>query len=111
MKDINVKSVTAEQAKDLLDSGEAVLIDVRERNEWEAHNIPGATLVPLSSFDPAMLPSAPDKTGIFHCRSGRRTADYFGLFLQGNYRDIVHMEGGILDWHAKGYPVKTGQGT
>lgn len=108
MNDVNVKAVTAQEAYDMLERDEAVLIDVREQNEWDTQNIPGATLVPLSHFDPSSLPSAPDKIGIFHCRSGRRTEDYFGLFLQGDYKDVVHMAGGILDWHAKGLPVKNG---
>ena len=107
MSEVEVKGVSAEEAKAMLDSGDAVLIDVREQAEWDAQNIPGATLIPLSAFDPALIPHDPDKIGIFHCRSGRRTADYFGLFLQGNFRDVVHLEGGILDWNAKGFPVSS----
>ena len=108
MSNVEIKAVSVEEAKQLLDSGDAVLIDVREQNEWDVQNIPGATLVPLSAFDPARIPHDPGKIGIFHCRSGRRTADYFNLFLQGKFRDVVHMEGGILDWDAKGYPVNNG---
>ncbi|RED54095.1 rhodanese-like domain-containing protein [Aestuariispira insulae] len=108
MSDVIVNGINVDEAKSLLDNGEAVLIDVRESNEWDSMNIPGATLVPLSAFDPALIPHDPAKVGIFHCRSGRRTADNFGLFQQGRFKQIVHMEGGILDWQAKGYPTQSG---
>ena len=52
----NLTEVDANEAKALLDSGDAVLVDCREQQEWDSLHIPGAKLVPFSSFDPAQLP-------------------------------------------------------
>ena len=98
-----VKGIDVPECARLLETGEAVLIDVREENEWNAERIPGATLYPLSSFHLNAPEADQSKIGIFHCRSGRRTADYFDRFVAVGFKDTVHMEGGILDWKAQGY--------
>lgn len=108
MTDTTVKCVDAKTAKEWLDEGKAVLIDVREINEWVADAIPAATLAPLSTFGQTELPNAPDKIAVFHCRSGRRTEDYFPLFLRTGYKDIYHLEGGIIAWKDAGYPTAPG---
>ena len=103
-----VKGIDPATSKTWIDEGKAVLIDVREIPEYDAENIPGATLVPLSQFDPNRLPPEKEKIAIYHCRSGRRTADYFGLFQNTGYADVFHMEGGIIAWREAGLPTRAG---
>ena len=103
-----VKGIDPQTSKAWIDEGKAVLIDVRELPEYEAENIPGATLVQLSAFHPDALPPQKDKIAIYHCRSGRRTADYFGLFQNTGYADVFHMEGGIIAWREAGLPTNSG---
>ena len=106
--EVTVVGIDVHESRRLLEADEAVLIDVREQNEWQAERIPGASLYPLSRFNEDKPRGNPEKTGIFHCRSGRRTAEQFGKFLNTNFRKVVHMDGGILDWKAQGYPTETG---
>lgn len=106
---VTVVGIDVHETRRLVDAGEAVLIDVREENEWQAERIPGASLYPLSKFNEDRPAGDSQRIGIFHCRSGRRTAEHFGQFLKTNYRKVVHMDGGILDWKAQGYPTETGE--
>ncbi len=106
-KTITVQAVDVHRAKMLLEAGEAVLIDVRETIEYEDEHIPGAALFPLSDFDARRPEGDAGKIGIFHCRSGRRTAEHFGRFVDTGFREVVHMDGGIVDWSIAGYPVRT----
>ena len=62
------------KAKALLDSGRAVLIDIRESDEFAREHVTGAHHVPLSGFNPADFSHDRDKVAIFHCASGARTA-------------------------------------
>ncbi len=101
-----VRGLDARECAELLESGKAELIDVREQDEWLAERIPGAELFPLSRFNERRPEGDGDKIGIFHCRSGRRTFDYFPLFRLSGYKEVFHMEGGILDWKAQGYPTE-----
>ncbi len=106
---LEIVGIDAQESHRLVEVGDAVLIDVREENEWQAERIPGARLHPLSRFDENPPIGNSEKIGIFHCRSGRRTAEQFGRFVKTNFRKVVHMEGGILDWKAKGYPTATNE--
>ena len=106
--EIEVVGINPEEAKLLIDDARGFLIDVREDEEWQAGHIPGATHAPLSRFNEATFPEAGGKTAIFHCRSGKRTTDYFGLFLTLGYENVVHMEEGILGWAERGYDVESG---
>ena len=101
-----IEDVTLDALKEGLADGSILLVDVRERNEWDAGHIPGATLNPLQSFDPAALPKADGKRVVLHCRSGKRSIVALGL-AQGNGRDDVraHYSGGMLGWEAAGEPA------
>ena len=100
--------VDANEAKALLDSGDAVLVDCREQLEWDNLHIPGAKLVPLSSFDPAQLPDYTGKTLVLQCQSGARSGR-LGLWLvQNGYKRVANLKGGIKDWAMAGLPTKQG---
>ncbi|MCR6630595.1 MAG: rhodanese-like domain-containing protein [Magnetospirillum sp.] len=87
-----------------VEAGEAVVVDVREPDEFAAEAIPGAVNLPLSSFDPARLPPVPEgKRLVFHCRSGVRcgTAAERAVAL-GYEGEIFRLEGGIFGWKMVG---------
>ena len=51
------KEISARELADLLSAGKALVVDVREANEFADGHIPGAVNMPLSSFQPSRLPS------------------------------------------------------
>jgi rhodanese-related sulfurtransferase len=93
-----------------LDSGEYVLIDVREPDEHARERIPGSKLVPLSKFDPPLVAATarPGQRIVLHCRSGRRSAD--AQRLAASRPDVpfpvLSMAGGIEAWKQAGLPVE-----
>lgn len=108
MSNVDVVGINPEEAKILIDEGKAFLIDVREDEEWAAGKIPGAVHAPLSRFKEGSFPEQEGRTAVFHCRSGKRTTDYFDLFLTVGYDNVVHMEEGILGWAQRGYDIEPG---
>jgi rhodanese-related sulfurtransferase len=92
------------------DEGKAVLVDVREEMEYWAGHIAGATLVPLSRFDPGAVPPVPAGHHlVIHCRSGHRCGVASALLVAAGYPGPVHrLEGGILAWAALGLPIAGG---
>ena len=105
----NVPHISPEEALDRLQSGDAVLIDVREPDELDVVAIDGAVNVPMSSFDAkAVLNAAGDKEIVFFCKMGGRAANVWQYFTQNTGRDAVCMTGSITAWAAKGLPVKNG---
>lgn len=102
-----LKSVTPEEAKQWLDEGRAVLIDIRERDEHARECIDGACLTSLSRFDPAAVAGDRGKIAIFHCKSGMRTQTNARRLAECGFADAYYLAGGIEAWKRAGYPVRT----
>ena len=102
---MSLNELTAHAVDELLRSRKAVLVDVREPNEYAAARIPGALLFPLSSFDPQALPSPEGCDIVFHCAGGKRSATAVARCLEQGIAHTSHMAGGIQAWHVAGLPV------
>lgn len=98
-----VRFVDPATVREWLEAGEAVLIDVREANEFAGEHIPGALFNPLSGFDPAKVPPPGDKKLVIHCRSGARCGMAASRLQQAGYTGTIHrMLGGIMAWKTAG---------
>ncbi len=93
-------------AKKRLENG-AVLIDVREQNEFEEARVPGATLIPLSEFADRYLEMPKDKEIVLICAGGVRSAQAAQFAAQHGFK-LSNLEGGIKAWHDEGLPVEFG---
>lgn len=101
--------VSPEKIQEWRDSDSVVIIDVREQNEWDDAHIPGAQLIPLSTFDPSTIPDPGSKNLVFHCRSGRRCGMASEKMVEAGYTGVIkRMEGGFLAWDAAGYDKENG---
>jgi rhodanese-related sulfurtransferase len=109
---MNIEIVTAETVRDWIDAGDAVVVDVREEHEYAAGHIAGSTLIPLSRFDPALLPPNEGKRLVLHCASGIRCG-HAANYLQANEiggrgPDVIYrMAGGIMGWKQIGGVIQT----
>ncbi|NVK32993.1 MAG: rhodanese-like domain-containing protein [Rhodobacteraceae bacterium] len=104
-----IKTVTPMQASEWLNNGSALLIDVREPNEFHARHIAQALSLPLShGVSSSTLPSLPiGKKLIIQCRHGSRGARACAL-LDGKAVkgvDVYNLEGGITGWMDAGLPI------
>jgi rhodanese-related sulfurtransferase len=103
----SVRDLTPQEVAQGLKEGRIVLVDVREPNETALERFPGAVLVPLSSFDPATIPTPPGSEVVFACRSGRRSATASLAAQEQGFAYSSHLAGGILAWKAAGLPTET----
>ena len=90
------------ELNDALARGEAVLVDVREPQEFAAAHIVGAVLQPLSSFDPAALPRG---AIILQCGVGKRSRMAAELCARAGVAVAGHLAGGLSAWAAAGLPL------
>lgn len=94
-------------AKTWLDNKEAVLVDVREVDEYETLSIPGAKLIPLASVTRDKLPIIQEGQKIIvHCARGARSARAIQT-LQEEHPELplYNLTGGITLWAQLGLPV------
>lgn len=95
---------TPEQVEAALKAGEIILVDVREPNEYENERIPGALLLPLSTFDPAALPTGQGRQVVLHCAAGGRSAKALQACVATGVDVKAHLDGGIGAWKSAGLP-------
>jgi len=102
----SVDTINSDGVRNLLDEGNAVLIDARERKEYEVSHIQGAIPVGYEKFDIKDLSEIDkDKTIVVSCSIGKRSEE-IGLKLKNaGYTDVKNHYGGIFDWTNRGYPV------
>lgn len=95
-----LREVTPAEAKQHLDRGDALLIDVREPEEVAKAKIEGAQLYPMSQangwFSTDELPK--DKPLIIFCHHGSRSAQVAAGLVQRGYTSVANMTGGIDAW-------------
>ena len=84
-------------------SAGAVLVDVREPEEWVAGHIDGAVHLPLGELA-ARVDELPDGELVMLCRSGQRSARAVA-WLNRVGRDAVNLSGGMHAWEAAGRPM------
>jgi phage shock protein E len=94
------RKISAEEAKAMMDSGEAVIVlDVREQSEYDAGHISGAVLLPVGSIAEKAAETLPDKNAVLlvYCRSGNRSKTASETLLGLGYTQVYDF-GGIIDW-------------
>lgn len=98
--------ITVQELKALLDQDtwqkEYFLLDVRNPNEWEIGQIPGAVLVPLSEIESGggvekVKSLLGDRKLLAHCKSGRRSARALEVLESAGIAGL-NVKGGILAW-------------
>jgi len=101
-KDSTISVAMLKQMLDERDAGDRdfELIDVREPNEYEIVNIPGATLIPKGEFlNGTALSSLPnDKQIVLHCKVGGRSAEVLAVVKAAGFADAIHVGGGVVAW-------------
>jgi rhodanese-related sulfurtransferase len=104
-----VTMVDVPTAQAWIEAGDAVVVDVREQHEYDAGHIKGATLLPLSVWDPDALPEVPvGKHLLLHCRSASRCGVAAQSLIENGYQGPINrLAGGLLAWVAAGAPVET----
>jgi len=95
------------EAADRLAAGRAVLVDIREPDEFARRHIKGARSLPLSRFAEAPLAIEPGQAVVFTCRSGLRTEGACDRLAARVAGPAYMLTGGLDAWAAAGLPVET----
>lgn len=102
------RSISPQEAKQRLDSGDPVLLlDVRTHEEYDALHIPGSKSIPLNELGAKIAKVAPDKDAeiLVYCLSGGRADSACGQLSALGYSNVSNM-GGIRFWK---YETESGQ--
>lgn len=98
-------TISPQEAASLIARG-AVLVDIREADEYARERIAGARHLPLSRVEAGALPKDAAAV-IFHCRSGARTRANARQLAGGAACSTYLLEGGLEGWKRAGLPIVT----
>ncbi len=85
--------------------GDAVLVDVREANEWRAGRAHGAIHIPLADL-PGRIGELPrDKPVYLICASGNRSGKAAAFLSREGFADPINVRGGTSAWARAGLPI------
>ena len=94
------QQITQEDAKEMMDTQEVIILDVREQAEYDSGHIPGAVLLPVGTIDETtaaeVIPEK-DSTVLVYCRSGNRSKTASSTLAELGYTNIYEF-GGINTW-------------
>ncbi|MCL2592049.1 MAG: rhodanese-like domain-containing protein [Defluviitaleaceae bacterium] len=96
----NGQQITASQANEIINTHpDAIIVDVRTRQEFNTERIPGAILLTQSSISEHAETVLPDKDALIlvYCQSGNRSRSAVRLLVSMGYTNILDF-GGIRSW-------------
>jgi len=104
-----VENLTPAQVASEMDSGDVVIVDLRESEELAATGrIPGAVHVPRGLLEFKTSEIDPSKRVILHCAAGGRSALAAVTLKEMGYENVAHLDGGMTAWLNEGRPVDKG---
>jgi molybdopterin/thiamine biosynthesis adenylyltransferase/rhodanese-related sulfurtransferase len=107
-----IDEVDAERARELIDGGEPVVVDIREQDEWDEGHIAGAVHIPRGHLESRIERAAPDPSRrvLLYCSAGNRSAFAAKTLEEMGYEDVLSLAGGFTDWKRNGFPVELQSG-
>lgn len=104
----HIETVDSKTLKQWLDNDEAIVIDVREVEEYNRAHIKGAILIPVGTCSASSIPHNPNKKIVFQCKAGVRGHKACEICVKAVPDGVVYnLEGGLDAWIAGGYPVES----
>lgn len=100
------REVSVQQAYELTQNADTVLLDVRTQEEWDEYHPTNALHIPLDQLETRASELPPDKEIVVICRSGNRSQTGRDILLQAGFQRVTSVRGGLLAWSQAGYPVE-----
>ena len=94
------KQISQDEAKKMIDDGGVIILDVREKEEYDAGHLKGAVLLPVGSITTdtaAKVIDSKDSVVLVYCRSGNRSKKASATLAKLGYTNIYEF-GGITSW-------------
>src|SRR5438034_6193385 len=107
-----IDEVDPVRARELIESGDPLIVDVREQDEWDEGHVPGAIHIPRGHLESRIERAAPDPSRpvLLYCSAGNRSAFAAKTLAELGYDDVVSLAGGFTDWKRNGFPVELSAG-
>jgi rhodanese-related sulfurtransferase len=102
-----ITEISPTEAAEKSKSGDGVIVDVREKDEWDEEHIPDAIHMSRGTIELEIEEKVPDTNAmiICHCGGGGRSALAAESLQKMGYKNVRSMAGGFKAWKAAGLPT------
>jgi sulfur-carrier protein adenylyltransferase/sulfurtransferase len=101
-----LREIEIAQAREQLEADDApVLVDIRERSEWETGWIAGAVQVPMSELSDQLEPYR-ERPIVVYCAHGNRSLHIANALTELGYLQVSSLAGGLAAWEHAGLPIE-----
>lgn len=109
MSDMQTLEIGVDAALEKTERG-VLFVDVRERDEIAqiAFDVRNIVVMPLSEFDRRYAELPQDREMVMVCKGGGRSLKATRHLLANGYREVVNMDGGMIQWAQRGFPIMGG---
>src|SRR5437879_7390159 len=103
-----IEEIDASRAREVIETGQPLVVDVREQDEWDEGHIPGAVHIPRGYLESRIERAAPDPSQpvVVYCSAGNRSAFAAKTLGELGYEGVASLAGGFTDWKRNGFPVE-----
>ncbi len=105
-----VQEISPQQAVQLINQEDALVIDVREQHEWSKGHLANAKHIPIGDLQKYLqdLHKHKERHVICQCASGMRSLRAAGILHRAGFSRVYSLKGGIQAWRSAGLPVHKG---
>lgn len=104
------KSVSAQAAVMLINRKDGVVLDIRDKKEFESGHIVDAINIPSSKLSARLPELEKFKTRpvIVVCKMGQHSGEACKILTSAGFTEVVRLQGGMAEWRGQTLPVVTG---
>lgn len=101
----DIATISPKQTAQMFAEQKAIIVDVREDDEWNEHHIFGAIHIPLAQIESRLgeLAQYKNSTVIMQCHSGKRSAKAVAMLVDAGFSKTFSLDGGIVAWDNFGF--------
>lgn len=105
-KSVKHREVEPAALNAMIRANSALVVDVREADEFAAGHIPGAVNMPLSTFNPQAVPDSRGREVVLSCLGGKRSGMALDKCRAAGAAIETHLAGGFGAWKSAGLPIE-----
>jgi rhodanese-related sulfurtransferase len=98
-------NVTPEEAYEMINQQEVVVIDLRTQSSYDSGHIPDALLIPLSELEAGLGELNPTDYILVYHSCGGCSMKRAQILVDNGFLHVYNLEGGIGQWQTQGFPV------
>jgi rhodanese-related sulfurtransferase len=101
------QTVSAQQLVDMVNKQDAVVLDVRDKKEFEAGHIVDAVNIPYSALEGRLteLKDYKSRPVVVACKMGQHSGAAGTLLRKNGFEDVKRLTGGVAEWRNQNLPV------